>query len=196
MSMPAARRPFSLAALVLAAALAACATPPEENRFAQLTYDHLPAIKLDVAGIRVVDAYQPPLEPPYIEHEVPVKPADAAQNWARDRLVATGEDRTAVFTVETASITEERLETEGGISGLFTSEPTERYEARIRVRLQVGGTGDEIAVEARRTTSVMEGASLNDRERAWYELVEKTMNDLNAQLETSIRKHLARYLEA
>lgn len=194
--MPAALRPYSLAALVLAAALAACATPPEENRFAQLTYQHLPEIKLDVADIRVMNAYQPPLEPPNVEHEAPVKPADAAQNWARDRLVATGEDRAAVFTVETASITEERLETESGISGLFTTEPAERYEARIRVRLAIGGTGDEIAVEARRTTSVMEGASLNDRERAWYELVEKTMNDLNTQLETSIRKHLAGYLEA
>lgn len=187
-------RPLALAAVLLAGLAAACTTPPERNRFAELTFNHLPEIALDVARIQVVDVYEPPLEAPNVEHRVPVEPAAAAERWARDRLVAAGGDGAAVYTVEQASITAEELETEGGLEGLLTTEPAERYEARIRVRLAIRGTGDEIAVEARRTTSVMEGASINEREKTWYGLVERTMQDLNGRLEESIRKHLARYL--
>lgn len=195
-AMPSALRPLAAALLLAALGLAACATPPERNRFADITFEHLPDMELAVADIEVVDAYRPPLEEPYVEHLFPVKPAAAAERWARDRLVATGAAGTAVYTVEVGSVTEEELETSGGLAGLFTSEPAQRYEARVRVRMEIRGTGDEMSVEVRRTASVPEGASLNERERVWYELVDKLMSDLNGQLEKTIRKTFARYLAA
>ena len=39
-----------------------------------------------------------------------------------------------------------------------------------------------------------EGASLNDRERTWYEMTEKLMADMDAELETTLREELSRYV--
>jgi hypothetical protein len=46
-----------------------------------------------------------------------------------------------------------------------------------------------------RSITVPEDASLNERERTWYELTEKLMNDMNTQLEETLRQVFFRYLE-
>jgi hypothetical protein len=41
---------------------------------------------------------------------------------------------------------------------------------------------------------VPENATLHERETTWYQLTEKLMNDLNAQLEDTLNRVLFRYL--
>ncbi len=47
---------------------------------------------------------------------------------------------------------------------------------------------------ANRTHTVAADATLNDRERLWFDMTEGTMKDLNAQLEKNIPVYLRAYL--
>jgi len=177
-----------LLAVLLAAGLAACATPPERPEFPMPRFDDRPPIALDVAKLRIEQRYEPTLEPPFVEHLMPVSPGAAARQWAEDRLRAGGGEGRATFVITDASVKEVPLETTEGIQGWFTTEPAERYEARLEVRLEAtrGNETGSLRVKAERATAVQEGASLNERETVWYELVTKLMDDFDAQMDESL----------
>ncbi len=191
---------FSLIALVAIFVVAGCSTPPPQNRFPQLTYGHLEPIRLAVADIRIEQSYRPPLEAPHVEHLMPIAPGVAAQRWASDRLRAAGSDLVAIFTVREASVTEVALPRTKGVKGAFTTDQSERYDARLVVELAVrnarGRTIGIATAEAVRSRTVPEDLSLNERERVWFQMVEQMMQDLNGQLETTIPEALYPYLAA
>ena len=183
------------AAPLLIAVLAACAPSAPAPVFAELTYSHLGSIALAASRIDVVDGYRSPLRTPNVEHRMPTPPAVAARRWADDRLTAVGRGgRRAVFTIEVASVVETALPRKGGLGGLFRTDQAERYDAELAVRLQIFDvTGHEIGVvtaRAVRSRTVPEGATLNERDQAWFEITEKLMADLNGALEQNIASHL------
>ena len=187
----------ALASLALALPLlAACTTPPEAPKFADITFEHRPDIEMDVADIVVDQAYQAPMQAPNVDHLFPIQPARALMNWGQDRLVAMGDDGVATYTVTDASAVVEDLGTDQSLSDYFTTEQAERYTLKMAVRLSVehpDGTGS-IRVTGQRATTVQEGASVNDRERVWYEMTEKLMADMDEELETTLRQELGRYV--
>jgi hypothetical protein len=176
--------------------LAACTTPPESPKFADITFEHRPDIEMDVADIVVDQAYQAPMQAPNVDHLFPIQPARALMSWGQDRLVAMGDDGVATYTVTDASAVVEDLGTDQSLSDYFTTEQAERYTLKLAVRLSVehpDGTGS-IRVTGQRATTVPEGASVFDRERVWYELTEKLMADMDEELETTLREELSRYV--
>jgi len=177
--------------------VAACTNPPQQNRFAEITFEHHPDIKLDVSEVVVEQAYVPPNGSPNVDHLFPVKPVDAAIRWAGDRLVVAGTRRTAKFIVKEASVVEVPLDTKKGLQGTLTNEQSERYDAKIVVELQIldgGRTEGTTVAEAVRRVTVPEDITLNDRERVWYRLTEDIMSDLNKELEKVIRTVYFPYL--
>jgi hypothetical protein len=48
--------------------------------------------------------------------------------------------------------------------------------------------------EARRSLTVPEDSTLNEREEVWYRLTEQTMRDLDVQLEQTIREAFFPYI--
>jgi hypothetical protein len=186
---------------IVAAALllAACSSAPPPTKFPQLTYAHLGAFSLDVSKIEIVDAYKPPLASPNVEHLMPVAPAAAARQWARDRLGSTGSSgRRAVFTIDNGAVTETLLKRQSGLRGALTVDQSERYDATLAVRLEIfdiGGRRLGIAdANARRSRSVPENITLDARDKIWFSITETLANDLNAELERAIAQFLGDYL--
>lgn len=176
--------------------LAACTTPPERPMFADITFEHRPDIEMDVADIVVKKEYAAPMQAPHVDHLFPIEPGRALMSWGQDRLVSMGDQGVATYAVTDASAIVEDLGTDQSLSDYFTTEQAERYTLKMAVRLTVehpGGTGS-IRVTGQRATTVPEGASLNDRERTWYEMTEKLMADMDAELETTLREELSRYV--
>lgn len=193
------RRLLGLALLAPAAALlAACETRPRDGKFPALTYQHLPKLRFDVREVEVVEAYRSPGTPPNIEQLFPVRPATAAANWGRDRLVAAGNWRRLRYIVQDASAVEVPLAVSEGLTGALKVEQSERYELHLTVELQVigdtGATEGTAKVNAVRSVTVPEDITLHERERAWFRLTEDTMNDLNTQLEKTLPNVLGQFL--
>lgn len=190
------RKAAASAALLL---LAACTVAAPSQQFPDLTYSHLEPIRLDVARVDIVDEYRPPLTAPNVDHRAPVPPAQAARNWASDRLIVSGGGaRRAVFTIQEAPIIETELDRTTGLRGAFTKDQSERYDATVAVRLEIfnpGGRRAGIATAlAKRGRTVAEDVSLNDRRQLWFDMTEGLMEDLNREMENNIRVFLSDYV--
>lgn len=186
---------------IVAAALllAACSDAPPPTKFPQLTYAHLGAFVLDVSEIEIVDRFRPTLRSPNIEHLVPVPPAKAARQWARDRLKSTGSSgRRAVFTIDNGAVTATQLKRQSGLRGALTVDQSERYDAVIAVRLEIfeanGRRGGIAEANAQRSRSVPENITLDARDKIWFSITETLTNDLNAEMERVIAQFLGAYV--
>ena len=181
---------------VLGLALGACESPPEPS-YPEITFTHKGPIRLSVSRIEVRNEYRPPFRDPNVEHLFPRPPGPVAERWARDRLVAAGAGGIATYVVTEASVTETPLEKSGGIAGLLTTDQEARYDGVIAVEIRVEDESGRRAASAtarvERTRSVPEGLSLNEREQIWFEMTERMMVDLDAELERNIDRYLGSF---
>jgi len=181
-------------AVAALAVLAACETPVQVERFPELTYGHLTPFQLNVLTVQTKSDYVPPLAPPNVDHLFPTPPKMAMERWAADRLKAAGSQGSARFTIIDASIIETKLKTESGITGALTKQQAFRYDATVEGSLEVldsrGFRKGFASARARRSRTVREDATLNERDRIWFALVEDLMLDFNAEIEKNIRQHL------
>lgn len=188
-----------LAGLVLAVvALAACETRVETPRYADITFAHQAPIALDVAEIEVVRVYRPTAQPPNVELEFPVSPLDTAARWAVDRLRAVGSSGRATVRILDASVVERPLDKTEGVTGLFTTDQAEQYDARYLVELSAEdpdrGIAARTTAEVARSRTAPEGLTFNEREALWYAMTEKLAADLDRQMTDNIRAHLGAFL--
>jgi len=186
---------FSLFLLV---PLAGCNMPPRRESFADLTFQHMPPIRLDVARIEVVEAYRRSADPNRIENEFPTHPGVGAGRWGRDRLQAVGADGLARFTVMEASVVATSLPRTTGLAGAFTQDQSDRYDALLQVRLEVnnraGTQSGVITTEARDSATATEDMTLNQREQLWFAMTQRLLDTLNTELEKQINAHFGMFL--
>ena len=188
-------RPSLVAALCLA--LAACAPAPARPTYPDLHFTERPPLRLDVASVDVRNDYQMPFRAPNVEHDFPVSPGHAAENWARDRLKPVGRDGRAVFAIRDASVVEIELPKEGGITGALTTAPAQRYDMRLEASVQIldrGGEARSATAQVTRSQSVLEGITPNERDQAWYSMTQAAMADFDRQMETEIRNNFGNFV--
>jgi len=193
------RRLVSLFVLAAAAiGLAACPPPPALPTYAEITFSHLPPIEVNVAEIRIEVPYQEPLAAPHVGESFPVPPTRAARRWAEDRLRAVGDRGVLVITIREAGAVETELEQAGGLTGAFTKQQAQKYEATVSMLAEatdpVGPRVGNSSVTVRRSVTVREDADINEREDTWYKLTQDVMADLNTAMEAEMRRSLASFL--
>jgi hypothetical protein len=159
------------------------------------TFPDSKPILLDVATIEVDNRYVAPMQPPYIEEQLALSPADGVRLWASARLAAGGTQGVARIIIHEASMTEKPLERTKGIKGWLTKDQSERYEARVRIELVIernarglSGSGSAMAT---RSDTVPEDVTLEGRERTTLALVRNAILDLDAQMTDAIKNNLS-----
>ncbi|MCZ6605879.1 MAG: hypothetical protein O7A03_12150 [Alphaproteobacteria bacterium] len=192
-----------LGAYLLAIMIAACATAEPPPDFPEPSFEALDPIYFEVPRLRVASNYRPPLAAPNVDHKFPVSIEDAAKSWALARLRATGkisaENRVgdeAVFVIDEAWVIETALETVEGLAGLLKNENAFRYDAKLKARLVMrrGPARGEVEVTITRSHTLLENATVNDRDAVWYAMMEIMMEDLDAEMEKNIALHLADFI--
>jgi len=187
-----------LVSLVGAIALFGCESNVQRPTYADITFAHKAPILLDVAEIIIRSDYKSSFTTPNVEHELPVDLNAIAQLWASDRLKATGSEGRLTFVVTDASVIEVPLEKTDGLTGIFTTDQSEKYKARIVVTLDaenpMGGRMANTSAEVGRSQTVGEDVTLNQREAIWYGMAEKMANDLDAQLDANVRSYLKDFI--
>lgn len=180
--------------ILVTAALTGCASSPA-SQIPEMTFSHLP--KFTIAANRIVVDKSAPMDQSVRSGDYLLpKPLDAyVQQWANDRLQITGQGPyTLQVNIEKADIVEDRVETDGGFADYFVSEPSEVYEATVKVRLSlVDDFGGQVAYAestANRTTTVLEGASLDERQLQVFNMVNALMIDFDREMDRHIRTNL------
>jgi outer membrane lipopolysaccharide assembly protein LptE/RlpB len=184
----------TLLLLPAVAALAACDTPPMRQSYATLTFQDRPQIRLDVAQVEIVQAYKAPGVAPNVDHLFPQKPADVAASWGRDVLRAVGQRGMATYTITDAFATETALPRSTGLTQMFKTEQSDRYDLHIAVKLEIGNpllaaTG-QVTASVNRSQTVAEDMTLNEREAVWFQMTESAMRELDQKLEAAIKDRL------
>jgi hypothetical protein len=178
--------------------LASCQINSASQVFPELTFQHLKLLSLNVARLEIVSSYNQPMRPPNVDHLFHTQPASALSRWAKDRLHANGTNSFARFTIIEASVTETKLDKKKGIIGVFTKDQSERYYAVLEAKLEIfddsGHSKGFAKARVTRSVTVSEDSSINQREQAWFNLTEKLVKDINAELEENILKYLSRWL--
>lgn len=182
--------------LILALPLGACETPVEGRNFSQIGFSHQKPIRLDVARLEIKKARPRALSKGNIDHELPVSLHATAERWARERLKPVGNRSVVVVSIEEASFTEARLKRTGGIKGAFTTDQSERYDAKLRMSVKISdlrGEGVARATGTRKQT-VREDITLAGREKVWFKMVEGLIRDVDRELEKQIRLYLGQFI--
>ncbi len=184
----------ALAAVASLALLAACETPAPAGKLPDLTFAHLPALRLPAQRVETTVRYVQPMRAPNVEHLFPVPPVRAMERWAAQRLKADGGARVARFVIVEASVKETKLPRDTSMRGYFTKQASERYDARVEAILEVqdgiGAMKGVADAHASRWITVLEDASLNERERVKFDLIEGLMKDFDAEFEKSVLTYL------
>lgn len=192
------RSPALASILAVVFLLTGCAIEVQKPGFSQISFAHLQPISLNVARIEVENRYVSPATRPNVEHEFPVSPAAVASNWGRDRLRAVGQSGVARVVVRRASVVEVPLKRTTGVTGAFTRDQSERYDAIIDMMVELRDADGNVRVTAestaKRSRSVSENVSLIEREKIWFEMTETMMSDLNTALENQVRIHMKEWI--
>jgi hypothetical protein len=192
-------RPCLSAALLIL--LAACTRPdpvPPTN-FADLRFTGERPIRIAVGRIELIDRFQPSFKAPEIEYEFPVPPARALANLCRDRFQATtpGSPSTLRFTIMDASVRESELPRSEGLQATFTIDQAQRYDGHIAVRVELIDDNGIIArtaeAEDRRSWTVAEDITPDEREDSWYEQTQAMVTALDRELERQIDARFSPY---
>jgi len=196
---PARRRILAMAVTACAVlAVAGCETPVNVQNLPDITFAHLAPIAMNVASVQVENRFSPPLALPHVEHRVPVAPAKALTQWAKDRIKPVGASGIAKLIIEDASVTETKLKRDDSLKGTFTKQQSHRYDLAVRASLVIiDAAGAERGVsEARssRSITVREDLSLNDWEKTLFETTDHLLTDFNTEMESNVRRHLANWI--
>ena len=190
-----ARARLACAAAIL---LAGCSTPPPRPEFPDLRFTAEPPLQIDVASLEVQPVFQMTFREPHVEHLFPVTPERALENWGHDRLKPVGTAGRVVMKILNASVVETELPVQQGLTGAFTTQPSERYDLALEATVQAYDGNGLVArtanVKTTRSQSVLQGITPNDRDRTWYDMTKAAMADFDRQMESEIRNNLGGYL--
>lgn len=193
------KKPIFGVFILTALLLSACAETPKEQSFAEITFQHLPPLKLDVGEIKYVSEFKATLASPHVEHELPVKIDQSVQRWVRDRLQPVGNPGAyAVVTLKDASVVEKKLAKKSGLSGFFTNDQSDQYDFHVSVEIKivtVSGSKGLATAEVFQTKTVSEDATLNERDQMFFVKTETLMREFNTQMEKNIYTFLSPYLK-
>jgi len=184
-----------LLAAAAVAGLAACTNAPPVPHYPDIRFTQKDPMIVKALRVDIASDFQPTFAAPHVEHIVPISPERMARQWAMDRLQPMRSGAAiARFTILDAGIVETKLATTKGIKGAFTTEPAERYDASLRVRISLDDPArryhGEVETAVQRSLTVQEDASINAREAAWYELVQKLGAEFDATMEQNLRQYM------
>lgn len=191
----------AMAAVMLAIMpLTGCTTsPPSSAQKAQLTYDYMTPLNVDVVEVQVVDSYRPPFREPNVDHLFPNQPRNALKDMFRNRLQPAGSENTMRVIIEDASVVEEPVgKIVSGVQGLFTRESDLRYRATVRINVEIlspdGIRLGGIPLRGERTHEALEGLTVNQREKLWLDMTEKLVQDINRAMTETLRTQMSDFL--
>ena len=126
-------------------------------------------------------------------------PAGVARRWADTRLVAVGKRGIATLTILDGRVISSKLPVKGGVEGFFGDQPDTKLDASLKVKLDVAIQGNQPGDFAAYTASVvvtgektiLQSANLNERDQAYFDLMDLLSKKLDASLTPEVERSMA-----
>ncbi|MBU6474362.1 MAG: hypothetical protein KGL10_04080 [Alphaproteobacteria bacterium] len=179
---------------LLAVLLAGCTAGPPPTVLPDMTFANMQPIRVNAAQVVVVDAYKSPLKPPDVEYLFATPPDVAAQKLLKRQLVAAGSADELRAVIEEASVVRTDLPAHSSLTGFLMQAPAVELKAVMKVRFElVDPAAPDIVlghaeVIAHREKTIDEGLSPDGRARAWFDLTEELMDNLDTGMQSIVKK--------
>lgn len=188
-----------LALALAAVALASCQDAPAPSAPAAIGFGNRAPLRINVAQVNVVQAYQPPMKLPNVDHTMPTPPIMAINQWVGQRFAAAGAAGNLEITIDDASVKETPLPKKDGVTGFFTDDQEARYDAHIKVTIRLYDGVNTISVaeasaESSRWRTINEKATIAQREAMFNGMLQEMMIQLDGETESRLRQYFSRFI--
>jgi len=162
-----------------------------------LTFRHLPAIPLKVAKIKIIYKDDNRISESRVDQRMKTPPREILGQWAKDRLKIGGISNTATFVILDASIRETKLAKNNTLYNFIKLEASERYDLKIKAQIIIKNNNEQTLASSTSSASwsqtVREDASYVERQKIWFNMVEKSMKKFDEKMNEAITAYLGDY---
>jgi len=184
-------------ALAFAVLLAACSSEPMQSPL-HIDYSSFGKTVLDTQDIRIVDRSKGmPQWAPYVGHLFHPTMVEVLNRYGSDRLQAGGHMGHATLIIKDASLTEQPLQIEKGLSHMFDRQQASKYIGRVEISLEAqssDGTVGFASAYATHEVTLPEEATSDEKYAAYKTMMAALMQDMNVSFEKSMRDHMSRFI--
>ena len=149
------------------------------------------SLRLDARKMEIIENWNMPMEPPYIEHTLSPNLSNMLVDWASRVLIPVGGSGEVVLDISQASVKITSLPRSEKLIDLFKDNQEVMVRADVEAKLiwiqPVGGKQAIIDLSATASSSVKETSTPNEREIAIREVMIEAVNLINQQAEVEIR---------
>ena len=148
------------------------------------------SLRLDARKMEIIENWNMPMEPPYIEHTLSPNLSSMLVDWASRVLIPVGGSGEVVLDISQASVKITSLPQSEKLIDLFKDNQEVMVRADIKAKLiwiqPVGGKQAIIDLSATASSSMKETATPNEREIAIREVMIEAVNLINQQAAVEI----------
>ena len=149
------------------------------------------SLRLDARKMEIIENWNMPMEPPYIEHTLSPNLSSMLVDWASRVLIPVSGSGEVVLDISQASVKITSLPRSEKLIDLFKDNQEVMVRADIKAKLiwiqPVGGKQAIIDLSATASSSMKETATPNEREIAIKEVMIEAVNLINQQAEVEVR---------
>lgn len=170
--------------------LTGCASAPPAT---PLQYDPAgySSLRVDARKLEIIENWQMPLAPPYIEHTLMPNLSDMVVDWAEYVLVPIGGSGEVVLDIRQASVKVTDLPQSTALLDVFSDQQDTKVRVDIKAKLMwiqpVGGKQGIVDVDATTTRTVSESSTPNARDVAIRGAMIEVIGLLDAEARRKVR---------
>jgi len=170
---------------------------PVNQAVPDLTFRHLPAIPLKVSKINIIYNDDNKISESRVDQRMKNSPRKILGQWAKDRLQIGGVLNTATFVILDASIIETKLAKNNTLYDFIKLEASERYDLKIKAQIIIRNDNQQTLASSTASASwsqtVREDASYVERQKIWFNMVEKSIKKFDEKMNEAITAYLGDY---
>lgn len=142
-------------------------------------------ISLGVSAIDIINEYAAPGVKPHIDHILNPSPASRLMDWAGGILTPADSRGNLLMTVTRAALTEEHLDGDESLKGLFTNEQTRlvriELEAYFSFSHPENNRSATLTVKTAYETTIAENTTPNDADQVRLAVIDEGMGRFDAE---------------
>ena len=149
------------------------------------------SLRVDARKLEIIENWQMPLAPPYIEHTLMPNLSDMVVDWAKYVLVPVGGSGEVVLDITQASVKVTDLPQSTALLDVFSDQQDTKIRVDIKAKLMwiqpVGGKKGIVDVDATTTSTVSESSTPNAHEIAIREAMLEAIELLDAEARRKVK---------